>query len=324
MCKISIVVPVYNVERYLTECVDSILNQTFRDFELVLVDDGSKDNSGKLCDEYAQKDSRIKVIHKENGGLSDARNAGIAVAKGEYIGFVDSDDCVNQDMFFKLYELVQEYRAEIAICSFSQIDQDGSLGESFIDLENEQVISKMLAQEKYFEGYSQAMIYTVAWNKLYKRSLFETMRYPKGKTHEDEFVTFRLLGAASVIAYTPYCGYLYRCRTESIMDQFNERRFHLFDAYISKMHYFEEIGNQDLWDKMLKKTIHMFEQYQCWQQKSQDKKLESLVGEYRRKIIKAYQDSNFVAVPRLRLEFFLFSRFPKWYYALWKTVVHKQ
>ena len=115
MPKISIIVPVYNVEKYLRKCVDSILNQTFKDFELILVDDGSIDTSGKICDEYNLKDNRIKVIHKENGGLSSARNAGLDIAQGEYIGFVDSDDWIELDMYEELYKICKENDTDVGI-----------------------------------------------------------------------------------------------------------------------------------------------------------------------------------------------------------------
>ena len=116
MPKISIIVPVYNVEEYIHRCIDSILAQTFTDFELILVNDGSHDQCGKICDEYAENDSRIKVIHKKNGGLSDARNAGLEIAQGEYIGFVDSDDYIEHDMYEKLIEACKEYNSKLAMC----------------------------------------------------------------------------------------------------------------------------------------------------------------------------------------------------------------
>ena len=176
MCEISIVVPVYNVEKYLQECIDSIMAQSFTNFELILVDDGSGDRSGEICDIYSQKDARVKVIHKSNGGLSSARNAGIHIAKGEYIGFVDSDDCIEKEMFAELYKAVRKYQSDIAVCSFAQIDENGRRGEHFSDFDTEMILSRMQAQEKYFQGYAQSMIYTVAWNKLYRRSLFEKSR----------------------------------------------------------------------------------------------------------------------------------------------------
>ncbi len=115
---ISIIIPVYNVERYLRECIDSIIAQTYKNLEIILVDDGSSDKSGEICDEYSKKDSRIKVIHKKNGGLSDARNVALDIAKGDYIGFIDSDDYIEKDMFQILYNLAEEYNAEISSISF--------------------------------------------------------------------------------------------------------------------------------------------------------------------------------------------------------------
>ena len=120
MCRISIIVPVYNVEKYLKKCVDSILGQTFTDFELLLIDDGSTDNSGSICDELAKTDNRIKVIHKENGGLSDARNIGIEVAKGDFIGFIDSDDYIDEDMYAFLYNNILKYDAELSMCEIGR------------------------------------------------------------------------------------------------------------------------------------------------------------------------------------------------------------
>lgn len=323
MCEISIVVPVYNVEKYLQECINSILAQSFTNFELILVDDGSDDRSGEICDIYSQKDARVKVIHKSNGGLSSARNAGIHIAKGEYIGFVDSDDCIEKEMFTELYKAVRKYQSDIAVCSFAQIDENGRRGEQFSDFDTEMILSRIQAQEKYFQGYAQSMIYTVAWNKLYRRSLFENMEYPIRKVHEDEFVTFRLLYNAKNIVYIPYCGYLYRCRNESIMDQFNEKRFHLFDAYIVKLKYFEKISNEMLWNSMLKKTIHMFEEYQYRQKKSGKTELEKTVEEYRKKIIKQYQGSKLKMSRSLKIETILFSKFPALYFHIWKKMAHK-
>lgn len=121
---ISIIVPVYNVEKYLNRCLDSILNQTFTDFELILVDDGSTDNSGIICDEYKTKDNRIKVIHKENGGLSSARNAGLDIARGRYIGFVDSDDFISKDMYQILYNEAEKNKADMIMCEFKKVDKN--------------------------------------------------------------------------------------------------------------------------------------------------------------------------------------------------------
>ncbi len=124
MCEISIIVPVYKVEKYLKKCVDSILAQTFSDFELILVDDGSPDNSGRICDDYAKKDARVRVVHKQNGGLSSARNAGIEVAKGKYLGFVDSDDYIAEDMYELLYKAIIKEEADLSICGIYDVYEE--------------------------------------------------------------------------------------------------------------------------------------------------------------------------------------------------------
>ena len=132
MSEISIIVPVYNVDQYLENCIESILNQTFKDYELILIDDGSTDKSGEICDKYEKKDNRIKVIHKYNGGLSSARNAGLDLACGKYIGFVDSDDSIHPEMYEILYDLQQIYNADISVCSFKKVYEN-------IDVKNKDI-----------------------------------------------------------------------------------------------------------------------------------------------------------------------------------------
>ncbi|MGJ0706244.1 glycosyltransferase family 2 protein, partial [Enterococcus avium] len=181
MCEISIIVPVYDVEKYLKKCVDSILNQTFKDFELILVDDGSPDNSGAICDQYAEKDSRVRVIHKENGGLSDARNAGIEVARGKYLGFVDSDDFVNEDMYKQLYTSIIENNADLSICGIFDLYE----GKTPIKkTEKKLLLNRNEAMIMIFHGNE---ISVHAYNKLYKKEIFESLRYPVGKYHEDSY-----------------------------------------------------------------------------------------------------------------------------------------
>lgn len=183
---ISIVVPVYKVEAYLNRCVDSILAQRFTDFELILVDDGSPDNSGKICDEYAEKDSRIKVIHQKNGGLSAARNAGIDIAEGEWISFVDSDDWLHPDYLRVLYRGVTEYNADIAVGLLEKVNDGTTVNDEPINPE----FTIKTPEDFWVENRTNA---TVACGKLYKRSLFLNMRYPAGKYHEDEYVTYKFL-----------------------------------------------------------------------------------------------------------------------------------
>ena len=174
--KISIIVPDYNAEKYLQRCIESILAQTFRDFELLLIDDGSKDNSGYICDEYAKMDSRIKVIHKENGGLSDARNVGIQASSGSYIALVDSDDLIAQNFIEELYKCCIKSNAMIAVCSYSKFSNEDEIIISN-NQGNAQIISGRELVKQIYRGQAGKFGF-VAWNKLYSRKLFDSVQYP--------------------------------------------------------------------------------------------------------------------------------------------------
>ena len=206
---ISVIVPVYKVEPYLRECVDSILNQTFTDFELILVDDGSPDNCPQICDEYVRKDNRVMVIHKENGGLSSARNVGLdyvfAHSDSRYISFVDSDDYIDFDFLKILLESI-DY-CDICVCSYSTINKN---------LEGFAVNDKIVDKENYWKLGDDGVYSIVAWNKLYKKELFKNLRYLEGKIHEDEFIIHRLISKCSCIKCIKEKLYYYRYRSESI------------------------------------------------------------------------------------------------------------
>lgn len=210
---ISIVVPVYKVEVYLEKCVNSILNQTFTDFELILVDDGSPDNCPAMCDEYAKKDARIKVIHKANGGLSDARNAGIDIAKGTYIGFVDSDDYVAPDMYERLFNLIDENKCDISICQAVIVGE----GEEAV-YENSDKVYVLDKDQAIYQMICNRLFSVNAWNKLYKKELFENIRYPKGLLYEDLATTYKLISICDNIVYSPMKKYAYLQRNGSIMN----------------------------------------------------------------------------------------------------------
>lgn len=222
---ITIIVPIYNVEMYLPKCVDSILSQSYRNLEIILVDDGATDSSGLICDSYACKDARIKVIHKINGGLSDARNAGLDLAHGEYIAFVDSDDYIEPDMIIKLYEACKNQKADIAVCGRKQVWDDGKYSKMFC-VENTIVYtSKQAIEQVLLNGTMDS----AAWDKLYKNNLFDGMRYPVGVLHEDINFTSRLFYKAQKIIKIPYIGYNYRMRLGSITKQnFKAKKMDLF------------------------------------------------------------------------------------------------
>ena len=224
---ISIIVPIYNVGEYLPRCIDSILNQTFKRFELILVNDGSKDNSGVVCDDYARKDTRIKVIHKSNGGVSSARNEGLYVAKGEYIGFVDPDDYIDKNMYEKLYRLCIDNNSDIAICRFNrEINgkiQNKESTEEIIELNN------MEAMNELFKGnlYRFSLC-----NKLFSKKCFNDVLFPEERIHEDLSTTYKLFDNSKKTVYINYCGYIYVRRENSILTStYNEKRLQAFIAW---------------------------------------------------------------------------------------------
>lgn len=235
MPKISVIVPVYKVEKYIHRCVDSILNQTFTDFELILVDDGSPDNCGKICDEYAEKDNRIHVIHKENGGLSDARNVGIDWAfehsDSEWITFIDSDDWIHPRYLELLYNAVVETNSAICICGYEETTGK----ETTVD---ENIFKAEIINTEFF--YSEHIVNAVvAWGKLYKKDLFREIRYPVGKLHEDEFTTYKVLFQYNSIAYVSQPLYFYFINSEGITkSEWSPKRLDALDAYEEQLLFF--------------------------------------------------------------------------------------
>lgn len=217
--KLSVIVPVYKVEPYLQKCIDSILNQTFRDLELILVDDGSPDNCPAVCDAAAEKDERVVVIHQKNGGLSAARNAGVEAARGEYIGFVDSDDYIAPEMYEKLYTAMVENDAQLAVCSYTYVDPEGNVLPKWKSpiLNGGGVLDRVQMMGRLSEDKS--WYYITAWNKLYRRELFENIRFPLGKLHEDEYVVHHVFWACERIVVLPQPLYYYVQRGGSIMQQ---------------------------------------------------------------------------------------------------------
>lgn len=229
MSLISIIVPVYNVENYLNNCIESILNQTYSNFELLLINDGSQDKCGRICEDYAEKDSRIRVFHKRNGGLSDARNYGIDVSRGEYITFIDSDDCVDYRYLEALYEDIQTSEADISIINY--IAKDDVSGSFYFHVLKNDIfhklysVSEWLSKEGIYE-YGFDTVLHVAWGKLYKKSLFENVRYPVGCTSEDDLTTYKLYLLSNKISFRNDGLYIYTInRAGSIMsDPYKQRK----------------------------------------------------------------------------------------------------
>lgn len=207
---ISVIVPIYNVETYLDECVNSIVNQTYTNLEIILVDDGSPDNCPAMCDKWKEKDNRIKVIHKENGGLSDARNAGLEIATGEYIGFVDSDDWIEEDMYEKLYASLIEENADVCACGLIYNYSDRVVKNKALNIKGSGI-------EIYKYLYDDTKYIVAAWNKLYKKQCWNELKFPKGKICEDAFTTYMIIHNANRIIQIEDSLYHYRIRENSIM-----------------------------------------------------------------------------------------------------------
>lgn len=204
---ISIIVPVYNVEQYLKTCMESILNQTYQDIEVILVDDGATDSSGKMCDYYAAADKRVKVIHKENGGLSDARNKGISQASGEYIMFVDSDDIVSLDYVEYLWNMLEDTSADIAICDPVHCYPDKNC-----NFESETLRKVFKPEDAIVEMLYQRSFLVAAWGKLYKKEFFCDINFPYGMLFEDSAIMYKIFDKAKKIVYgnAKLYGYMHR------------------------------------------------------------------------------------------------------------------
>ncbi|MBQ7759548.1 MAG: glycosyltransferase [Acidaminococcaceae bacterium] len=233
MPKLSIIVPVYKVEQYIHKCVDSILNQSFTDFELILVDDGSPDNCGKICDEYAQKDKRVRVIHKENGGLSDARNAGIDVASGQVIGFVDSDDWIERCMYEEMLSYMKENNLDIVCADTNQVKYGKA------KFKPRYSKNKIWVKDEAICEILNGTLDNAAWNKIYKRSVIGNVRYPKGRIYEDVATTYKFISNSEKVGYIskPYYNYLKR-KGSIVASGFNSKsRYDCFLGYRERLNF---------------------------------------------------------------------------------------
>jgi len=251
---ISVIVPVYKVEQYLKDCVDSILAQTFLDFELILVDDGSPDNCGKICDEYAEKDARILVVHQKNSGLSAARNTGINNAGGEYITFIDSDDLVAPDYLKLMYTKLQEYDTDICSCGLFDFLSDDVIDLSSIICQDslEFVLSGREAAIALYDSKYNLSISACA--KLYKKKLFNDVMFPEGMIHEDQAIIPILMYKSIRICSISKKLYLYRIRKESIThNTFSLKRYDDIKAIDSCVAYFDKKNEYELIDKAINK-----------------------------------------------------------------------
>lgn len=254
--KISIIIPVYNVELYLSRCIESVLCQTYKNFELILINDGSTDNSLKICKLYQERDNRIKLIDKCNEGVSSARNEGLNIAQGEYITFVDSDDYIHEKYLEKLLFVMNEKNCDMVYCSYKNVwDND------FAIVSGTQSIKTFKGIECFQGLYSsnpENLI--VPWGKLYKSTLFHNLRYEVGKIHEDEFMVHRILSKCNVVCYFDYTLYFYYQRKGSIMNSnFNPNRLVRLEALIERYNILKDTCYEsNAIDSILKDCIYFY------------------------------------------------------------------
>lgn len=227
MIKVSIIVPIYNVELYLERCLESLEKQTLDDYEIILVNDGSLDNSAEICKKYCDKNEKFVYYEQENGGLSAARNSGIKLAKGEYIGFVDSDDFVDLDMFELLYNNAIKNSVDISACGHKSYYENGK-----IIINTKENIQKKYDKDEALDLFLiQELFDVVAWNKIYKRNLFENVSYPVGKIYEDIQTTYKLINSSNGVYFDSSAKYFYYQRNNSIShSSFDKRMMWILDG----------------------------------------------------------------------------------------------
>ena len=235
---ISVIVPVYNVKEYLVDCIESIVNQTYRNLEIILVDDGSTDGSSTICDEYGLKDKRIRIIHKVNGGLSSARNAGLDCANGAYISFVDSDDWLEQDFYRILYGAIKAANADIAVCGRYLVSEYGK--EKMFCSDEQNIFSR---KEALREIFCLGLVDVAAWDKLYRRSVLDGVRFPDGEINEDTAVVYKVFNKVKLLVHVGMPLYNYRVRIGSITKSGYSEKFNVVLEHCQNLH--RDIKNTD-------------------------------------------------------------------------------
>ncbi len=304
--KVSVIVPVYKVEKYLDRCIRSILNQTYKNLEIILVDDGSPDSCPKLCDEYARQDKRVVVIHKENGGLSEARNFGLDIATGDYITFIDSDDYVSLSFIETLLNISKKYNAEIVSCGIQRFKDN-------VKEEKQEIKITTYSQKESLLNTFRTNDYEfiVAWGKLYKKQLFNDLRYEVGKIHEDEFICHRLFNKIKKFVVTSEKLYFYFENPISITGVgYKLKRINYLQALEDRVCFFKE-KHKDLYE-----DIALFFAYKCidlyfeipkdFPQKKLAQKLTKVMFKKAKKAVKGIKTSS-------KKRFLIFSISPKLY-----------
>ena len=316
--KISIIVAVYNIEQYLRRCLDSIVSQTYRELEIITVDDGSTDGSGAICDEYAEKDARIKVIHRENGGLSAAWNTGLSVASGAFLGFVDGDDFIEPTMYEAMLAALHEHQAEIAVCNHRQW---GSGRNDEVFSNKAYPFRNITALERYVSADKRLRILPTVWSKLFKRDVVEGLSFTAGKTSQDVMYTTKAFCKASRVVYLDQCLYNYNVgRPDSITNKKKgERRLAIeVPVWKEQIEYLQANGYAEIAEKaayhFYRQMLFYFIGFKMANEKKAAKRAIEIVKAEKNAIKKTYHHQWVKTGDKARMKTFLF--WPQLYYLL--------
>lgn len=306
---ISIIIPVYNVEKYLKKCVNSIINQTYTDFELILVDDGSTDNSGKICDEYSKKDSRVIVIHQRNQGTAVARNTGLDLVHGEYIIFIDADDYIESDCLRILTNSIKDTDCECCICGYQVIDESYNLKEK-VFFENSFTISGVEAiKERYISEDIRINIIN-PWGKIFKREVWEDLRFTSGLYYEDLDIMPYLYLNIDKVKFIYNIGYNYMIRENSSSHGSGKDDKRIIDSVLIREKHiklFESVNENKLVNYNIKSLMDLLitSSYKNWIPKEMEKVYKTKFKEYLKKII---LKKGFSAKDKIKYTIFFFKR----------------
>lgn len=302
---ISVIVPIYKVEEYLERCIKSIVSQTYKNIEIILVDDGSPDNCPAICDEWRERDSRIKVVHKRNGGLSDARNTGIKIASGDYVVFVDSDDYIHPQFVDALYYVIKKYSADVVSCDFKLVSETYS---------NEKMSKIELEKIKVKEDFiiSQKTIGIVAWNKMYKKELFDKIQFPVGKIHEDSGIWWKVVYYASkIVAISEILYYQYENVDSITRRPYTKVHMDLVDVLYAQYVEFKKMLEDAYAGQVLEDCLNMYPIiFMCMKNaRTFDKEFQKIFFQsYKQKVKIALKDGN--VRKKMKIKHFIYLKFP--------------
>lgn len=305
MKKISVVIPVYNVEKYLSECLDSVVNQTYKNLQIIIVDDGSTDSSGKICDVYAEKDNRITVVHQKNAGAGAAKNTGLELIDGDYFSIIDSDDYIELDMYEKMVNSLEKYNADIVQCLFRNVYVNDSFDRKYKIKGN---YPKVLTPKNFLKEYLYDWKYAIFANKVFKSSLLKDIRFPVGRKIDDEFFTYKLICNSKKIVNIEDVLYSYRMRKTSVMNENDSDRliYDRIDCFVERYDYIRrkypslnkkylaKLYDSLLYYKTQVKNTEKLEKYISKIQKPKINKIDKIneIMRYKKLLDESYDQSN--------------------------------